>query len=357
MKFKKKIPSYSLLILSVQNVSCAQWLYDNLPEGGGTNQSSETGQTQSDADPGKPTDNSMASGLDGGESTGKTSWMTVGTTRDDSSVSGVTEITMSDFSTTVASDGESSDETSTTKSSGDPKMDMPKTSCSGKDEVFVVDDMMNFVACPDRSLVRFVFVTKERFVGNVFLDFPLTPDWECNLDAASVHGEKIFKSWLSFSGSRTPSDATFFSHEEGVRYVTGTVDKAFLLADGWIDFTDQSLVAPINYYVDGTLVEDTYVWTGTYADGQRGSNCSNWALAQNVPDDACYDGNNNDDDSYYGEIGSTSAANSAWSRVSPKGCDSDECCLGGMSGIYDKMGLEPFECYNQYPIYCVEQGG
>jgi len=119
-----------------------------------------------------------------------------------------------------------------------------------------------------RALWR-VFVTSQTYTGN--LGGLAGADAKCQTlaDAAGLRG--TFKAWLS---DGTTSAASRFTHRE-LPYAL--VDDT-IVAYGWDDLTDGSLLHPINLDENGNLVEET-VWTNTTESGGIWgpvNHCINW---------------------------------------------------------------------------------
>lgn len=96
----------------------------------------------------------------------------------------------------------------------------------------------------------------------------------CQSLAESAQKSGTFKAWLS-DGMNGPSTRFMINpaFSGPFELVNGTV-----VAEGWGDLTDGSLLHPINVDEKGAEVESSAVWTNTAGDGSPAgtTHCSEW---------------------------------------------------------------------------------
>ncbi|MBU0946679.1 MAG: hypothetical protein KJ804_11950 [Proteobacteria bacterium] len=173
-------------------------------------------------------------------------------------------------------------------------------------------DASGNIICND---FKSVFVTSTTHSGN--LGGLAGADTICQNLATSAGLPGTYMAWLS---DRTDSPSTRFTKYNDRRYI---LTNGTTIADNWTDLTDGSINAPISINENQDTVQESGVWTNTYADGTRYSqwdptnyyDCGNWTVTGET-----------------GARGYTGSTDTTWSRQT-----------------------SVIACFTNYPIYCFQQ--
>ncbi len=185
-------------------------------------------------------------------------------------------------SSSETSGGETSSSTSTSTGLDQPDVGTPDLP---QDEPFDTD----------RPLL--VFITTITYRGDTITTYGQTPDDICQEVGDLVFSGKIWRAWVSMGGD---SPAASFTRTSANYVRTDGV----VVAQGWGDLTDGSLLAPINIDAYGYLKPEPWwtethqgayhgAWTGTLPNGEASvpepppwdspvewsDNCSDWTTA------------------------------------------------------------------------------
>lgn len=145
---------------------------------------------------------------------------------------------------------------------------------------------------------RYVFVTGDEFLGD-FGGLPVA-DSVCQTQASQLFGG-AWKAWLA----------------DSVQAPASRLDKAFdgwylalddqPLAHGWAGLTSGTLLGSLDFDIDGSPVEGSFVWTGSGADGSgSGIHCNEWTTPMGSS----------------GTFGVAGALDSSWSAAGQSMCQS-----------------------------------
>lgn len=166
-----------------------------------------------------------------------------------------------------------------------------------------------FIPTPTPSQSKTIFISSIYYDGN--LGGLGGADSKCQALATTASLPGLFRAWLS---SDTVSAASRLTHSSvPYRRVDGAI-----VATNWSDLTDGSLQNPINISEQGTVINSSWVWTNSFADGSirqsSDSSCLNWLSTSSG-----------------GATGDSTRTDSGWSEY-------------GASA-----------CYYRRPLYCIEQ--